>query len=58
MSAAEPEPKKQDETPRPEEALGEDPSPFLGRWRNVYWVVVVELAATVVLLFALTRWAS
>lgn len=40
---------------RPE---GDEPSPFLGSWRNVYVLVAVELGVTVILLYALTRWAS
>ena len=36
----------------------EDPPPFLGRWRNVYLFVLVELAVTVALFYAVTRWAS
>jgi len=36
----------------------EAPSPLLGRWRNVYWLVIAELAVTIAFLYALTRWAS
>lgn len=36
----------------------EEPPPFLGRWRNVYLLVAADLAVTVLLLYALTRWAS
>jgi hypothetical protein len=36
----------------------EDPPPFLGSWRNVYLVVVVELAVLVALFAALAGWAS
>jgi hypothetical protein len=36
----------------------EEPHPVLGRWRNVYVVVLVELALIVALFWALTRWAS
>ncbi|HWV39866.1 MAG TPA: hypothetical protein VN033_15460 [Vulgatibacter sp.] len=34
------------------------PPPFLGTWRNVYALVIGELAATAILFWALTRWAS
>jgi hypothetical protein len=34
------------------------PPPVLGSWRNVYLLVVGELAGLVVLFWALTRWAS
>jgi hypothetical protein len=36
----------------------DEPPPFLGRWRNVYAVVLIELAVTVLVFYALTRWAS
>jgi hypothetical protein len=36
----------------------EQPPPFLSRWRNVYALVLVELAVVVALFYALTRWAS
>jgi hypothetical protein len=36
----------------------EDPPPFLGSWRNVYLLVLIELAILVALFFAATRWAS
>jgi hypothetical protein len=36
----------------------DDPPPLLGSWRNLYWLVLGELAALVLLFFALTRWAS
>jgi hypothetical protein len=36
----------------------EDPPPFLGRWRNVYLLVLVELALLVALFFGIARWAS
>ena len=36
----------------------EDPPPILTRWRNVYALVLVELAALVALFYVLTRWAS
>ena len=32
--------------------------PILGSWRNVYTIVVLELAALIALFYALTRWAS
>jgi hypothetical protein len=35
-----------------------DPPPLLGRWRNVYALVLVELAVVVLVLYLLTRWAS
>ena len=36
----------------------EDPPPVLGSWRNIYLVVLVELALLVALFAALARWAS
>jgi hypothetical protein len=36
----------------------EDPPPFLHSWRNIYLLVFGELCVIVVLLYALTRWAS
>jgi hypothetical protein len=35
-----------------------DRPPFLTRWRNVYALVLVELAVVVAIFYALTRWAS
>ena len=36
----------------------ETPPPFLGSWRNVYLLVLGELALTVLVLFLVTRWAT
>ena len=36
----------------------DEPPPLLGSWRNVYAVVLLELAVVVVLLYALARWAT
>jgi hypothetical protein len=42
-----------------EEPAGPDERPpLLGSWRNVYALVLFALAATVVLLYALARWAA
>jgi hypothetical protein len=35
----------------------DEPPPFLGRWRNVYLLVAIELAVLIALFYALTRWA-
>jgi hypothetical protein len=35
-----------------------DRPPVLPRWRDVYVLVLVELALVVAALYALTRWAS
>ncbi len=35
-----------------------EPPPLLSRWRNLYALVLVELAALVGLFYALTRWSS
>jgi len=40
------------------EAGVEEPPPFLGRWRNVYVLVLLELAVTVVALYAVAWWAA
>jgi hypothetical protein len=34
------------------------PPPLLASWRNIYLLVAAELAALVLLFYALTRWAS
>jgi hypothetical protein len=34
------------------------PPPFLGRWKNVYLLVAIELGVTVAIFYAITRWAS
>lgn len=36
----------------------EEPPPFLGRWRNVYLLLLAELAVLTIAFYALTRWAS
>lgn len=36
----------------------DEPPPFLGTWRNVYALLIGELAVTAILFYALTRWAS
>lgn len=36
----------------------ESPPPLLGSWRNLYLALLAELAALVLLFYALTRWAS
>jgi hypothetical protein len=35
----------------------DEPPPFLGTWGRVYLVVALELAALVILFWALGRWA-
>ena len=47
---------KRDEAEKKEAA--DEPPPMLGSWRNVYLVVLVELALLVALFSALTWWAS
>ena len=42
---------------RDETAIDQAP-PLLGTWRNLYVVLVVELAALVAGFWALARWAS
>ena len=42
----------------PERDDPEAPPPLLGSWRNVYALIVVNLAVLIALFFALTRWAS
>ena len=46
------------ETPARRADEAEAPPPLLGSWRNLYLVVLGELAALVLLFYALTRWAS
>lgn len=36
----------------------ESPPPVLGSWRNIYALVLAELAALILAFYALTRWAS
>ena len=36
----------------------EEPPPFLGTWRNVYVLLVVELLAIAALLYAARLWLS
>jgi hypothetical protein len=42
----------------PDRGAPEAPPPFLGRWANVYALVLVELAVLIALFYAATRWAS
>ena len=36
----------------------ETPPPFLSTWKNVYVLVIAELAVLTALFWALTRWAA
>ena len=36
----------------------EEPPPLLGRWRNIYLVLLLELGVLVAAFYALARWAS
>jgi len=36
----------------------DEPPPFLGRWRNVYLLVAVELLVLIAVFYAITRWFS
>ena len=47
-----------EDQPSPPASAIDDPPPFLGSWRNIYLLVLGELALLVILFFALTRWAS
>jgi hypothetical protein len=42
----------------PERDEPEAAPPILGSWRNVYTLVVLELAILIALFYALTRWAA
>ena len=42
------------DTPPPEE----EAPPFLGRWPNVYAMLIVQLAATIAVFYAITWWAT
>jgi hypothetical protein len=42
----------------PERDEPEAPPPLMGSWRNVYALIVINLAALIALFYALTRWAS
>jgi len=41
----------------PESALDEPP-PFWGRWRRIYWVVAGLLAAEILVFLLLREWAA
>lgn len=47
-----------DQPLRRTEDLANDTPPVLGSWRNLYLLLVAELASLVLLFYALTRWAS
>ena len=34
------------------------PPPLLGSWRNLYWLLIGELALLITGFYALSRWAS
>ena len=40
------------------QASPEEQPPILGRWRNVYLLLIAQLAATIGIFYAITRWAS
>jgi hypothetical protein len=41
-----------------EPSAPEEPPPFLGSWRRLYWLLIIELAVISVLSYALVRWAA
>lgn len=43
---------------RPDPAADETPPPLLRSWRNLYTLLLVELAVLVALFYALARWAQ
>ncbi|MGH7786702.1 MAG: hypothetical protein ACRERC_07530 [Candidatus Binatia bacterium] len=43
---------------RPPSPADETPPPVLGSWRNIYLLVLGQLAALVACFYALGRWAS
>lgn len=47
-----------DSNPHTPETPIDEPPPVLGRWRNVYLVVLAELGLLVAIFYALGRWAS
>ena len=44
-------------TPEPLDQEEEGP-PFLGRWSNVYALLLIQLAVTIAVFYVITRWAS
>jgi hypothetical protein len=42
----------------PDTALPEQPPPLLGSWKRLYALLILEIATTVLLLYALCRWAA
>jgi hypothetical protein len=50
MSPLEPEPPTED-------AIAEPP-PILGSWRNLYWLLIIELAVLTIAGYVLTWWAA
>jgi len=36
----------------------EEKPPILGTWRNVYLLLIAQLAVTIVVFYAITRWAA
>ena len=50
MSPVEPEPTQEDSI--------EAPPPILGSWRNLYWLLVIELALLTLAGYLLTWWAA
>ena len=49
---------KQPGAPSEAPETADAPPPLLSRWRNLYALLVVELAVLVLAFYALTRWAS
>jgi len=41
-----------------QEEAPEEPPPILGSWRNLYWLLVVELALLTLAGYVLTWWAA
>jgi hypothetical protein len=45
-------------TPRSGRDVSPNVPPPFGTWRNLYWLLLVELAALVAFFTVVTRWAS
>lgn len=55
---SEPEPASENSVDAPVPAGPDEPPPILGSWSALYRVVLISLGTTVLVLYAIARWAS
>lgn len=47
-----------DEPSKSSDQTPDEPPPLLGTWRNLYWLLVIQLVLIALLSYGLAQWAS